>query len=79
MTSTMPDHDRRRRDLASMIARATWPLRYSVSEFIDDLPCNVIGHKWVEIPGSLLTARERASKRLRFSCARCFLRGGFSS
>jgi hypothetical protein len=62
--------ERRRRDLPGRVARATWPARRALGDFVEGLPCTVIGHKWVEIP----KAQRRAysdPNRLRFRCSRC--------
>lgn len=67
--------ERRRRDLAGRFARATFPVRHSVGEFIEGLPCNVIGHRWVEIPQSFLRSKA-AGHRMRFKCSRCSMSGG---
>lgn len=66
--------ERRKRDLAGRIARATFPVRRSVGEFIGGLPCNVIGHHWVDIPQ--WRSRVNAGHRMRFRCSRCSMRGG---
>lgn len=71
--------DRRRHDLRGRIARATFPVRYSFGEFIEGLPCNLIGHHFKEVPQSHLSARDRARGRMRFRCTRCFLMAGFTN
>ena len=80
-TSHVPE--RRRRDVVGRIARATFPARFvlreSVSDFIAGFPCNVIGHRWLEVPSSHLSARARTAHRMRFKCSRCFLTAGFSN
>jgi hypothetical protein len=62
--------ERRGQDLPGRLARATYPARRAIGEFVQGLPCNVIGHKWVEIP----KAERRAygdPRRMRFRCSRC--------
>lgn len=68
--------ERRRRDLAGRVARATFPVRHSVGEFVEGLPCNVIGHHWVEISPLLRRTKVSDGHRLRFKCSRCSMRGG---
>ena len=68
--------ERRRRDLVGQVARATYPVRQSVGEFIEGFPCNVIGHYWVEIPRPLRRSKANEAHRMRFRCSRCFLMGG---
>jgi hypothetical protein len=68
--------ERRRRDLAGRVARATFPVRYSVGAFIEGFPCNVIGHHWVEIPRLRRRSKENDGRRMRFECSRCFLTVG---
>ena len=80
--TTQPHHDRRRHDVVGRFARATFPVRSGVDEFLDglgDLPCRVLGHRWKEVPASHLSARARDAHRMRFRCARCHLMGGFSN
>jgi hypothetical protein len=67
--------ERRRRDLAGRVARATYPVRNSVGEFIEGFPCNVIGHYWVEIPQPIRRSKNDGH-RMRFKCSRCVLMGG---
>lgn len=76
MPSPLPFPDRRRRDLRGRVARATYPVRYAVGGFIDSFPCNVIGHRWVELPDP---RRRREGRRMRFRCARCQMRAGFTN
>ena len=68
--------ERRRRDLPGRLARATWPARKAVGGFVEGLPCNVIGHKWVEIPKAQRLAMFSDGKRLRFKCTRCHMIAG---
>jgi hypothetical protein len=68
--------ERRRRDLRGRVARATYPARSAVGEFIEGLPCNVIGHRWVEVPDP---QRRQAGRKMRFRCSRCFMTGGFTN
>ena len=68
--------ERRRRDLPGRLARATWPARQALGSFVEGLPCNVIGHKWVEIPKSLRRRKDDDGKRLRFKCSHCGMVAG---
>jgi hypothetical protein len=69
--------ERRRRDLPGRFARATWPARHAIGSFVEGLPCNVIGHRWVEIPKSLRRSMfNDDGKRLRFKCSRCGMLAG---
>ena len=63
--------ERRRRDLSGRLARAAWPTRQAIGGFVEGLPCNVIGHKWVEIPKALRRKQFEDANRLRFKCSRC--------
>lgn len=77
-----PTTERRRRDLAGRVARATFPIRSGIDELLDglgDLSCRIIGHAWKEVPASHLSARAREAHRMRFRCSRCHLMGGFSN
>ena len=81
-TPEQQQQERRRRDLRGRMARAAFPVKESVDEFLDglgDLPCRVLGHRWVEVPASHLSRRAREAHRMRFRCSRCFLMGGFSN
>jgi hypothetical protein len=71
-----PRVERRRRDLRGRFARATYPVRSKVGEFIDGLPCNVIGHHWVDISRPAERVRDR---KLRFKCSRCNMTAGFTN
>jgi hypothetical protein len=33
------------------------------------MPCNVIGHRWVEVGGR--ARRMKGDKKMRFKCSRC--------
>jgi hypothetical protein len=68
--------ERRRQDLPGRLARATWPTRHALGEFVDGLPCTVIGHKWVEIPRSQRRAMYADPDPLRFRCSRCRMLAG---
>jgi hypothetical protein len=69
MQDTLVFRERRRRDLRGRLARATYPVRNAVGEFIDGMPCNVIGHKWVEASGR--ARRLQGDKKMHFKCSRC--------
>src|SRR5262245_59385078 len=77
--STTPIVERRRRDLLSRVARATYPSRMAFDGFIAGFPCNVAGHKWVEVPETLRRSGRSDGRRIRFSCHRCGMVGGFGS
>ena len=77
METTLYRSDRRRRDLRGRVARATYPVRHTVGEFIQSLPCRFVGHRWVEASRS--ARRERGRKKMRFKCSRCQMRAGFSN
>jgi hypothetical protein len=68
--------ERRRRDLPGRVARATWPVRRRLGTIVGNFPCNVIGHKWVEIPRALRRIKFSDSRRMRFRCSRCGLIAG---
>jgi hypothetical protein len=68
--------ERRRRDLPGRVARATWPARQAIGSFVEGFPCNVIGHRWVEIPRSLRRSKFDGGKRMRFKCSRCGMSAG---
>lgn len=76
MPETAVFRERRRRDLRGRVARATYPVRSAVGEFVEGLPCNVIGHRWVEVPDGL---RRHTVHKMRFKCSRCHLSGGFTN
>jgi len=44
-------------------------VRNAVGVFIDGMPCNVIGHKWVEAGGR--ARRLKGDKKMHFKCSRC--------
>jgi len=69
MQATLHFPERRRRNLRGRIARATYPVRTAVGGFIDGMPCNVIGHKWVEAGGR--ARRIQGDKKMHFKCSRC--------
>lgn len=49
----------------------------AIQGFIEGFPCNVIGHKWHEVPLSLRVSKfNRDPDRLRFRCQRCGLMSG---
>ena len=58
------------------VARASYPVRSAVGEFVEGLPCNVIGHRWVEVADAL---RRQTGKKMRFKCSRCHMTGGFTN
>jgi hypothetical protein len=76
MPATLAFPERRRRDLRGRVARATYPIRYAFGGFIDAFPCNVIGHRWVEVRDP---RRRREGRRMRFTCSRCRMRAGFTN
>ena len=76
MPAPLPFRERRRRDLRGRVARASYPVRYAVGEFVDGFPCNVIGHRWVEIPDP---RGRRERKKIRFRCSRCAMTAGFTN
>ncbi len=63
--------ERRRRDLPGRLTRVTWPARQAIGGFVEGLPCNVIGHKWVEIPIAKRRQLFSDAKPLRFRCSHC--------
>ena len=63
--------ERRRRDLPGRLTRATWPARRAVGSFVEGLPCNVIGHRWVEIPLAKRRSQFSDPKQVRFRCTHC--------
>ena len=78
-TTRTPGRERRRQDLPGRIARATYPVRQALQDFIEGFPCNVVGHRWVEIPESLRRSAKSDGSRMRFQCSRCSIVGGFSN
>lgn len=68
--------DRRRRDVSGRLARATWPARRTFRGIVENFPCNVIGHRWVEIPRALRRTNRNDGRRMRFKCSRCGLVAG---
>ena len=76
MPETIIFRERRRRDLRGRVARVTYPARYAIEEFVGGLPCNVIGHRWVEVPDPV---RRQAGRKMRFECTRCYMTGGFTN
>ncbi len=75
--STTPTVERRHRDPLSRVARATYPARRAFDGAVSGFPCNVIGHKWVEVPETLRRSARNDGSRLRFRCHRCGMVGGF--
>jgi len=71
--------NRRRRDLVGRVARAIYPAREAAAHALEDLPCRLLGHNWVEIPATLRRSSRNDGSRMRFRCSRCFLVGGFSN
>jgi hypothetical protein len=71
--------DRRRHGLGPRLARATWPARQALDGAWDDFPCNVLGHRWKELPASFRSRQAKAQRKVEFACARCNLRAGFTS
>ncbi len=76
MPETAVFRERRRRDLRGRVARATYPVRSALGGFIDGMPCNVIGHRWAEVPD---LSRRREGRKMRFKCRRCGANGGFTN
>jgi hypothetical protein len=77
LTGTIYRPERRRRDLRGRVARVTYPVRHAVGDFIVSLPCKFVGHRWVE--ASRGKRREQGRRRIRFHCARCRMRAGFTN
>jgi hypothetical protein len=71
--------ERRDRSIPGRVARATYPTREAVVEAMQDLPCRLLGHHWVEVPPSLRRSARSDGERMRFRCTRCSLVGGFSN
>lgn len=69
--------ERRRRDLRGRLARATYPVRNAVGEFVDGMPCNLIGHHWVEVSRAVRLAH--ADRKMHFKCSRCQMTAGFTN
>lgn len=86
-TATAPSawtRDRRRHTPIARLSRLTYPARSTVSSsftsFLSGFPCNIIGHRWVEVPEILRRSlyRGRVTQgRLRFRCSWCSMTGGF--
>jgi hypothetical protein len=77
MQATTYLFERRRRDLRGRVARASYPVRQALGEFASGFPCNVIGHRWIEVrPGFGGVA---AQGKMHFKCARCALSAGFTN
>ena len=76
MAASLSVPERRRRNLRSRVARVTYPVRSAVGEAIDGFPCNVIGHRWVEVPDP---RRRHEKTKMRFRCSRCFIHAGFTN
>jgi hypothetical protein len=74
-----PRRERRNRTVQGRVARATYPAREAVVEAMEDLPCRLLGHHWVEVPHSLRRSARSDGERMRFRCSRCSLVGGFSN
>ena len=68
--------ERRRQGLGPRVARAAFPVRRAIDSFLVDFPCNVIGHRWVELRGPRQPVGPR---RMVFRCRRCSRVGGFSN
>jgi hypothetical protein len=77
--STTPTIERRRRDPLSRVARATYPVRKVFDGFLSGFPCNITGHKWLEVPETLRRSARSDGSRMRFQCHRCGIVGGFSN
>jgi hypothetical protein len=71
--------ERRRRDLAGRITRATFPVRQSIGALVAGFPCNVIGHHWVEIPRARWRSSTSGDRRMHFRCSRCQRTGEFTN
>lgn len=50
-------------------------MKAAIAEFFDAFPCNLIGHRWREVPRSF---RGRQTT-MRFQCSRCHRIGGFTN
>jgi hypothetical protein len=61
------------------MARATYPAREALAGAMEDLPCRVLGHAWVEVPESLRRSAKSDGAKMRFRCRRCSLVAGFSN
>ena len=79
MSTTSSHTERRRRDLSGRFGRATFPARQAAQDFLEGFPCNLIGHRWVEVPEALRRSVRNDGKRLRFKCSRCYMTAGFSN
>jgi hypothetical protein len=51
-------------------------VRSAVGDFVEGLPCNVIGHRWVEVRDSV---RRQTGNKMHFKCSRCHTTGGFTN
>jgi hypothetical protein len=71
-------YERRRRGFGPRVARLTFPARRAAGEFADGFPCNLLGHKWVEIPRSVRRTQPGDPARIRFACSRCSLPADFT-
>lgn len=54
-------------------------IKAAITGWLEDFPCNVVGHRWVEIPAVLRRSRKSDGHRMRFRCSRCSMTGGFSN
>ena len=79
MTTPTPGRDRRRHDLVGRVARAIYPAREAAAHALEDLPCRLLGHHWVEVPQTLRRSSRSDGSKMRFRCSRCFLVGGFTN
>jgi hypothetical protein len=79
MTIAMQQKERRRRDLSGRILRAVYPARAACVAVLEGFPCNIIGHRWQEIPALLRRSGRSDGSRLQFRCRRCGLVGGFTA
>jgi hypothetical protein len=76
MPESVVYRERRRRDLRGRVARATYPARHAVGEFIEGFPCSFIGHRWVEVPDPM---RRREGRKMQFKCKRCYVSAWFTN
>ena len=76
MPESVVFRERRRRDLRGRVARATYPARHAIGEFIEGFPCNFIGHRGVEIPDAM---RRRDGRKMNFKCSRCYMTATFTN
>lgn len=73
---TLPaGRDRRRRDLAGRVARATYPMRAALGHSehpVGGFLCSVLGHTTArEVPYSLRSRHARAEGLVEYACPRC--------